>query len=289
MQDRNTFLQSTKSTMLIYTSIYWFAFVKPEDKFKIEEYFKKHLKEDVFVFPSYLDFYTKKQGLAGKEAVIVILDNFYWSFCIEDREAIHLMDASVSKSLQVTPKEVDLSKKPEAFSKISLSLDSVHCPKVDTLNLYKHVLATYDTEVFFEPFNTFKYKIDKEFRKEYEELFYNYFAGILDNAGFLSKLKEFESRLKSGQKVKYQQVKTYLESDKCEILRDLVQLEDDKVIKQTLARHRLDYFDLNYLRAFLRDFGKPKSNTRRKHNLKLENQGEDIVNINEFRESVEEV
>jgi hypothetical protein len=259
-------------------SIIWFSFLSISKQEEVKETLLK-LQKNIF-FGDFKSFY--KHTLQVQEDVYaVVFDNYYWSFCLPSRDSIVFADTTVDDQLKISP--IDFVLDSLQFPSLG-ELGKVTYPDINSLDLYKQILKTYKTEVFFEPFNTFKYKISKEFRKDYEELFYNYFAGILSGEDFKKKLKDFEKRLKPGQLLKYQGVKKYLESNKCEILKDLVLETDSKVVKQALEKHSIDYFDLNYLKAFLRDFGKPKTNARRKHNLKLENEGETIVDINEFKD-----
>lgn len=279
------------------THLVWFSFLTENQRDEISDNITNNFKHykilneshELFLFDSYSDFY--KTVLSGGfnqytkcKKTVVVFDIYYWALSISDNKNIAFIDLDKSDKFYLQPKAYNSSFNASSniFNTDSYNLFSfLNSADVEHLDLHKKILSTYDTTIFFEHFNTFKYKLSKDLRKDYELLIYNFFIGNLNKEGFIMSLNKLEHRLKAGQYLKYEPVKIYLNSNNSDILLNLVRETDDAIVKQTLEKHKLDYFDLNYLKAFLRDYGKPKSKTRRKHNMKLENEGENIVNITE--------
>lgn len=131
-------------------------------------------------------------------------------------------------------------------------------PMINPRDYYKEVLATYNRVTFFDQFNTFKYVISKELRVLLEDAVYRYFSSLIDITTFREKFCSIEEKLKANQLDKFTPVKNFISSSRAEVLLSLVTETDQEELQQTLDEYALDYFDVNYLKAYLRDYGKTK-------------------------------
>ena len=144
---------------------------------------------------------------------------------------------------------------------------------------YKEVLSTYKRVTFFDHFNTFKYVISKDLRASLEEIVYKYFSSLIDLEEFRKGFDSVEFQLKPNHKDKFIPVKSFISSERAEVLLRLVTETNQEVIRNSLDEYSLDYFDVNYLKAYLRDFGLTKEEkSKRKErvlDLKFDNQVND--------------
>lgn len=182
--------------------------------------------------------------------------------------------------LTLDPKTLLTRKKDESLESLAVTWNSSHlityrCSYVDNpRNYYQKVLKTYNKVTFFDHFNSFKYIITKELKTEFEHIIYQYFSGFMLLDIFREKFLSLESQLKPQQLTKFQPVKSFIVSEKAEILLQTIRETDQEKLKHNLDTHSLDYFDVNYLKAYLRDFGKTKEEKakpkERVQELKLE-------------------
>lgn len=182
--------------------------------------------------------------------------------------------------LTLDPKTLLTRKKDESLESLAVAWNSSHlityrCAYADNpRNYYKKVLKTYNKVTFFDHFNSFKYIITKELKAEFEHIIYQYFSGFMPLDIFREKFLHLESQLKPQQLIKFQPVKSFIVSEKAEALLQTIRETDQEKLKHNLDTHSLDYFDVNYLKAYLRDFGKTKEEKakpkERVQELKLE-------------------
>lgn len=163
-----------------------------------------------------------------------------------------------STTLQVLPKDTEEADVILSFKTPHLAEDFLIKRPKQFRDYYKEVLATYRKVTFFDQFNTFKYVLNKDLRKELEDCVYRYFIGVDCLDTFRDAFRRVESQLKPSQLAKYQTVKDFALSDRTSVLKSLVEESDQERLKAVLDKYSLDYFDVNYLKAYLRDYGKTK-------------------------------
>ena len=169
-------------------------------------------------------------------------------------------DTKTLKLTQVNSNKQSLQDTINTLTTESYSITPISNPR----DYYKEVLALYDRVTFFDQFNTFKYVISKELRTDLEEAVYKYFSSLIDIAIFRERFLSIESKLKANQVERFEPVKTFILSERAEVLLRLVTEKDQEVIKTSLDEFALDYFDVNYLKAYLRDYGKTKEEKAKK-------------------------
>lgn len=215
---------------------------------------------------SYKGLYDLQQSNETPLRNVLVVDPAYLATLVTKAANIHFLDVTLNKDssislLETTASfEVRLTQALQGKAEHNFELSYLDLSK----EFYREVLKTYDRVTFFDHFNTFKYVVNKDIRKDLEDTVYKYFAGMISIEEFRLSLTTVEQSFKATQISKYEPVRDFIFSEKALILHRLVSEADQEVVKATLDEHSLDYFDVNYLKAFLRDYGKTKEEKTKK-------------------------
>lgn len=212
-------------------------------------------------FVSYLNQISKDELSLN---TVVIKDKAYHCTNISG-DKINFVDVIFeSSNLQVFPKVTNETDFTLAFKTPHKKEEFLVRPQKQFKDYYKEILATYKKVTFFDHFNTFKYVLNKDLRKELEECVYRYFIGVDSLDTFRDSFRKIETQLKPAQLEKYQTVKDFAFSERTGVLKSLVEETNQEKVKVVLDKYSLDYFDVNYLKAYLRDYGKTKEEKGKK-------------------------
>lgn len=212
-------------------------------------------------YGSYINCLKYLQTNENKQAtpILIIQDHIYLQTLI--RNVTNEQQKVTSHPFTLNYEDLTLQKSKTTLDQLYNTLEA-HIITFKQVNnnrdFYKELLKTYNKVTFFEHFNTFKYILTKELRLELEQAIYQYFSSLIDVDSFRNTFNIIENKLKPSQLEKFQPVKNFIFSDRCQILLTLILEKDQTILKSTLDSHSLDYFDVNYLKAYLRDFGKTK-------------------------------
>lgn len=207
---------------------------------------------------------THRNNICNLKKGVVIQDLIQFLTCINNSKNVIVLDLNIcTETLGLHLKEDKVDDKDlsngvqDILNHNEQQLYIINQPQAFR-DYYKEVLQTYKKVTFFDHFNSFKYIVTKELKMEFEHIVYRYFSGLLEVTAFREQFLILENQLKPQQLIKFQPVKDFILSERAEILLMLIQEKDQETLKNSLDTYSLDYFDVNYLKAYLRDFGKTK-------------------------------
>lgn len=250
----------TEEITLKDSRVYWAAFRSTLTHVN----YNKHVDRAFDSYAEFYNFFKVAPNSYNAPSTLLISDLYTKLALISEPNKVYLLDVEETKDKVFKLVDIkDLQARFETLLKANYTNYTIK--NVDIrVNHYKLVLDGYKKVTFFDQFNTFKYLISKEMRADLEACIYQFFTGILTREALQEQLAQRELLLKPSQLKRYLTVKSFLISDRADILRELVVEPDPEVLKEQLETHALDYFDVNYLKAFLRDFGKTKEEKRKR-------------------------
>jgi hypothetical protein len=220
------------------------------------------IRDSCFFVGVYNDFLQKLKSTTDNETLIrlqggvIITDLPEYAIIAEIHKEITLADTRINlKTLNVTTKRaMNLTSVWEEipFKDYSIKLN------IDIKNYYQNVLHSYNKVSFFEHFNTFKYSAPKNVRSHLEEVLYLYFSKTISARDCREKFQHLEKELHKNHSDRFKPIKTFINSTNLEVLRELVEEQNPVEVTKRLNESNLDYFDVNYLKAYLRDYQKKK-------------------------------
>lgn len=267
---------SNQSILKVRASLHWLGFKSSlPSEVSNKRDLNIYVREQGFPEIDIIDYYGTYSGfrswllsLHGPEFLydlntVVITDAVYKASAIKG-DKVNFADILFdSNTLQILPKNVipsDVLRSLQFQKKGDYQLFPLNAYN----HYYKEVLATYDRVTFFDQFNTFKYILNKDLRKELEDCVYRFYIGVDSLEVFRDSFRTVEAQLKPAQLDKYQTVKDFVFSERTEVLKVLINESDQEKLKAALNKYSLDYFDVNYLKAYLRDYGKTKEEKGKK-------------------------